>query len=124
MKGEGESSRCVQSITVCQEPIGNVGVGNFSRDARQWLERKWQQKGGVKLVLPSIDPSMLEDPAIDGKIRECYLGRGSFGIVQLQVYRTIAVLVKEFLPRSLVDDVTNAANLLASLSSISSLFGV
>ena len=89
-------------------------------------ERMATKRCSVKLVLPSIDPSMLEDPAIDGKIQECYVGRGSFGIVRLQVYRTIPVAVKEFLPRSLADDVTNEANLLASLCHpyLPCLFGV
>ena len=90
-------------------------------------ERMTTKTCSVKFVLPSIDPSMLEDPVVDGKIQEtCYVGRGSFGIVRLQIYRTIPVAVKEFLPRSLVEDVTNEANLLACFCHpfLPCLFGV
>ena len=59
---------------------------------------------------------MLEDPVIDGERKESYIGRGSFGIVRLQLYRDMKVAVKEFLPRSLHEDVINEAHILASLS--------
>ena len=80
----------------------------------------------VSFVLPNIDPCMLEDPVIEGKSKECYVGRGSFGIVRLQVYRGIQVAVNEFLPRSLPEDVRNEANLLASLCHpyLPCLFGI
>ncbi len=80
----------------------------------------------VKLVLPSINPSMLEDPIIDGKSVECFVGRGSFGIVRFQKYRGIDVAVKELLPRTLAEDVRNEAVILSLLCHpyLPCLFGI
>lgn len=75
-----------------------------------------------KVILRQIDPSMLKDPIINGEREEYYVGRGSFGIVRLQVFRDIQVAVKEFLPHSLQEDVTHEAYILNSLSSLSTLF--
>lgn len=85
-----------------------------------------QSKQVIKYVPPCIDPSMLEDPLIDGQCKECYVGRGSFGIVRLQVFRGINVAVKEFLPRTLRKDITNEALVLALLCHpyLPLLFGV
>ena len=47
-----------------------------------------------------IDISMLTDPLFNGERQECYLGRGSFGLVKLQLYCGIYIAVKELLPRS------------------------
>ena len=69
-------------------------------------ERMATKEPSIKFVLPSIDPLMLEDPVIDGRVEESYVGRGSFGIVRLQVYCGVQVAIKEFLPRSLVHDTT------------------
>ena len=65
--------------------------------------------------LLEIDSSMLVDPMFNGEQQECYLGRGSFGVVKLQLYRGIHVAVKEFLPRAVKDDVRNEAEILARL---------
>ena len=62
-----------------------------------------------------IDEALLSDPIIGGEKKEHYLGRGSFGIVKLQVYRGIHVAVKELLPRSVKEDVKNEAQILARL---------
>ena len=56
-----------------------------------------------------IDTSLLSDPA-EGEV---YLGRGSFSVVRLQIYRGIKVAVKEFLPRTIYADVQNEASILA-----------
>lgn len=69
-----------------------------------------------KYLLHEIDPSMLEDPVVDGTIKTTFLARGCFGIVRLQHYRTLQVAVKEFLPRSISADVKAEASILASLS--------
>lgn len=74
------------------------------------------KKQVTKFILPCVDLSMLEDPIIDSERKESYIGRGSFGIVRVQLYRDMKVAVKEFLPRTLCDDVINEANILASLS--------
>ena len=62
-----------------------------------------------------INPSMLSDPVIDGVQQEIYAGRGSFGVVKLQLYRGITVAVKEFLPHTIRKDVVHEASILASL---------
>ena len=68
----------------------------------------------AEIVLPSIYTSMLEDPLVNGETKECYVGRGAFGVVRLQVYQ-IRVAVKKFLPRSLRDDVLKEVQILSSL---------
>lgn len=65
--------------------------------------------------LREIDPSHLANPTQGGKSVEKYLGRGSFSVVRLQMYRGIKVAVKEFLPRSFRSDVQNEARLLEQL---------
>lgn len=73
--------------------------------------------------LQQVDPSMLVD--VLGSDSQ-FIGRGSFGIVKVQQYRGMLVAVKEFLPRSLPDDVMNEARLLAQLCHpyLPYLFGV
>lgn len=78
-------------------------------------ERTASKSTTTKLIVPTIDAHMLEDPVIDGENKECFLGRGSFGIVRLQMYRNIKVAVKELLPHTLAEDVTKEAVILASL---------
>ena len=59
--------------------------------------------GKAMPVFQEIDPTMLQNPV--QKAAEHYVGRGSFGIVKVKVFRGILVAVKEFLPRSLKTDV-------------------
>ena len=59
--------------------------------------------------LHQIDPSHLSDPIQDGKTTEAIIGRGSFSIVQLKVYRGMLVAVKQFRTQSLKEDVLNEA---------------
>ena len=65
--------------------------------------------------LREIDPSRLANPIQGGKSVEKYLGRGSFSVVRLQMYRGIKVAVKVFLPHSFRSDVQNEATLLEQL---------
>ncbi len=53
-------------------------------------------------------------------------GRGSFGIVRIQLYRNINVAVKEFLPHTVTSDVKIEANILARFSHpyLPYLFGI
>ena len=44
---------------------------------------------------------------------QTYIGRCSFGVVRVQIYRGIKVAVKELLPRSLASDVRHEAGILA-----------
>ena len=63
-----------------------------------------------KKALLHIDPDMLTD-VVNGTTT--YVGRGSFGVVKLKLYRGIYVAVKEFLPRTMLDDVIGEAELLS-----------
>ena len=65
------------------------------------------------LIPPQINPAMLND-LTEGLTN--YLGRGSFGIVKLQLYRGIYVAVKKFLPRTFISDVIAEAKCLMKLS--------
>ena len=65
--------------------------------------------------MQEVDPSMLNDPIISGKQEEHYIGRGSFGVVKVQVFRDILVAVKEYLPKSLKLDVVHEASLLSKV---------
>lgn len=65
-----------------------------------------------KMVLQQIDPSMLTN-VYDA---DNFVGRGSFGRVKVQLYRGIPVAVKQFLPRTVVQDVVNEAEILLQLS--------
>ena len=58
-----------------------------------------------KVILQQIDPSMLtnvDDP-------DNFVGRGSFGGVKVQLYRGVLIAVKQFLPRTVVQDVVDEA---------------
>ena len=112
-------------------------------DRWQWelQKRKEAHQDQVKLArsvqqLPSqsdltsgqheINPENLSDPIQDGKPCEIYLGRGSFSVVRLQVYRNILVAVKEMLPRTVRKDVIHEAKILNKLCHpfLPYLFGV
>ena len=51
------------------------------------------------------------NPTLYGEQKECYLGRGSFGIVRLMVYRTMYVAVKYLHFHALKEDVQNEAEM-------------
>ena len=112
-------------------------------DRWQWelQKRKEAHQDQVKLArsvqqLPSqsdltsgqheINPGNLSDPIQDGKPCEIYLGRGSFSVVRLQLYRNILVVVKEMLPRTVRKDVIHEAKILNKLCHpfLPYLFGV
>ena len=65
------------------------------------------------ILPPQINPVMLTN-LTDGLNN--YIGRGSFGIVKLQLYRGIYVAVKQFLPRTFINDILNEAKCLTKLS--------
>lgn len=75
------------------------------------LQKKPQ--GSNASSLQEIEPSMLID--ISTRLSDAsYVGRGSFSLVKVQTYRGILVAVKEFLPRTMVEDVINEAKILMS----------
>ena len=74
-----------------------------------------QLQQNTHLHIPEIESSMLSDPFLNGEKQECYVGRGSFGVVKLQLYGGIYVAVKELLQRSVKEDVKNEADILAGL---------
>ena len=65
------------------------------------------------LMPPQINPAMLIDLSED---LITYVGRGSFGIVKLQLYHGIYVAVKQVLPRTFISDVIAEAKCLMKLS--------
>ena len=69
----------------------------------------------TQFLLHEINEQNLQDPVVDGKQEVVYLGRGSFGIVKVQLYREILVAVKEYQPRSLAADVKQEAALVSRL---------
>lgn len=78
-------------------------------------------------LLHEICPDLLHDPVkSDGSTSEEYIGRGSFAVVRLQLYRGFHVAVKEFLPRSVRADVVHEATILTKLCHpyLPYLFGV
>ena len=59
-----------------------------------------------------IVPSMLNDPMLNGKQEEKYVGRGR---LKSKFFRDILVAVKEYLPKSLKNDVFHEASILNKL---------
>ena len=89
-------------------------------DRWQWEMRQRKEEIGRRQALQSkslhqIDPSQLSDPIQDGKAMEIFIGRGSFSIVRLKIYRGMYVAEKQFRTRSLKEDVLNEAQLLSSV---------
>ena len=72
---------------------------------------------GVKtcqtLRIHEIDPQSLANPSLISDDHSTYIGRGSFGVVRVQVYRGIKVAVKEYLPHSVACDVRREARVLS-----------
>ena len=61
-----------------------------------------------------IDPGLLKNPTVCGvNNNEVFIGRGSFSVVKLQVYRGIKVATKKFLPNTIVADVLKEAHILS-----------
>ena len=85
-------------------------------ERRQLLNRKKEDKISPCKTndLSNIDRSLLRDPPSSGS-KDIYVGRGSFGIVKFQMYRNIPVAVKEFLPRTCIEDVHKEASILQKL---------
>ena len=67
--------------------------------------------------LQKVDLCLLHNPG-DDKQAECYLGRGSFGIITLKMYRWIDVAVKQLHIRSILRDVEHDSLFASSISSI------
>ena len=66
-------------------------------------------------IFHEINPDNLQDPIVAGKQEAVYVGRGSFGIVKVQVYHGIKVAVKEYLARCVEHDVRREAAFLSHL---------
>ena len=81
--------------------------------------------GKVKVL--EIDLTMLKDPVnADGRSSETYIGRGSFAVVKLQIYRGFNVAVKKFLASTVRVDVHKEAEVLAQFCHpyLPMLFGI
>lgn len=79
--------------------------------------------------VPRIDRSLLCNSTEFGespRAEDLFVGRGSFGIVKLQMYHGICVAVKEFLPRTAKESVEREAQLMCELCHpyLPLLFGV
>ena len=85
---------------------------------------------GVKpreiLKIHEIDPQLLANPTLILDDSATYIGRGSFGVVRVQVYRGMKVAVKEYLPHSVACDVRREPRVLSMLCHpfLPLLFGV
>ena len=55
------------------------------------------------------------DPIVDGVHQPIYLDGGSFGIFRLQIYHGYKVAVKEYLPRTMLDDLQREASFLSRI---------
>ena len=64
--------------------------------------------------LHQIEPSMLKELENSSE-SERWAGRGSFGVVKINFYRSIKVVTKELLPKTLVKDVEHEASILTKL---------
>ena len=73
-----------------------------------------------------IDPTMLKDPTFVKADEDLWIGRGSFGVVKIQLYRGIKVVCKELRVKTLLQDVHSEASILMRLSHpyLPYLFGV
>ena len=60
----------------------------------------WETENNADVGLHEVNPLMLKDPQVAERTQKVYLGRGSFGIVQLKTYRDFYVAVKEFMPKT------------------------
>lgn len=78
----------------------------------QCYGRSSQYSTGTSTYIHQINPSSLTDIDV---MTTPYIARGSFSLVKVQKYRDILVAVKEYLPRTISDDVFHEARLLSSL---------
>ena len=81
----------------------------------------------VTIKIQEINPKYLKDPTDNaGNSMPTYIGRGSFAVVQLQIYRGLKVAVKRLLPSTARVDVDREAQILAQLCHpyLPYLFGV
>ena len=68
-----------------------------------------------EIKLHEIDPTLLKDPiSSNGERCETYIGRGSFAVVKLQLYRGFQVAVKRFLASTIKEVVYREAKTLVS----------
>ena len=69
---------------------------------------------------------MLKDPTFVKADEDLWIGRGSFGVVKIQLYRGIKVVCKELRVKTLLQDVYSEASILTRLSHpyLPYLFGV
>ncbi len=98
----------------------------MARERAMMIERRGSSSTVSVTQLHEIDPTLLQDPVRKGSEPEVFIGRGSFGVVKLQVFRQMNVAVKEMLPRTVLSDVLNEARILALLCHpfVPYLFGV
>ena len=80
----------------------------------------------VASYLHEINPADLVNPEGTTNPMELWIGRGTFSVVKLQVYRGMQVAVKELLPQAVLNDVCHEAMITMKLCHrhLPYLFGV
>ena len=103
-----------KNVETCQKEVYKLrSISRSFWERWQWevVQRRkmLKQNTGIQQRhasgLHRIDPCELKDP----NDKESYIGSGSFGIVQLKVFRGIDVAVKEFRPNTFLSDVKHEA---------------
>ena len=79
------------------------------------FQSKVQTNATSKITVQEIEPSMLCDPVVNGKKEARYVGRGCFGVVRVQLLRGMLVAVKQYLPRTVKNDVLQEASILSKI---------
>ena len=76
-----------------------------------------QQFSDKNPCIEEIDVNSLTNPIVNHiqQAQDHYLGRGSFGIVQLQLFRGVHVAVKKFHLRASLEDLQQEAKIMVSL---------
>lgn len=139
LRKQNNVKKCLQTEKALRECAQKESAKYKSMARTFWERWRWElqkrsdsvsytssQGTRTQAIMHNINPDLLNDPMIDGKEKQIFVGRGSFGVVRMQVYRGIRVAVKEFLPRTTAEDVLHEASILASLShpNLPMLFGI
>lgn len=94
---------------------------------KRLLGRFGKEQSLKSFKVHEIDPDLLLNPTNGADTAvDKFVGRGSFSVVRMQVYRGMRIAVKELLPGSVKNDVYQEANILALLCHpyLPLLFGV
>ena len=90
------------------------------------VQQRDHQSTSSYAALHEINPSYLQNPKGMKDSMDVWIGRGSFGVVKLQIYRGVEVAVKELLPKTLLADLQHEAKIIMNLChpNLPFLFGI